>query len=1727
MAKTARIRKSPIKSKPLPPRRAPPAGGPKGPNIGMFALLAALAASGLFYLSVSPQGNNLTGAALTDLDIFSLLYGNLTGAEALVGGPLESASVGCTPPYPGPWVISGTSQVVCEDEDINIDGGISIRDTAKLTLINCTLNFTNASGTDPIFVVAGNAAVIANDTFFDNLTGFTSMDSATINFTRCAMRKGFRPKSEIGLPNLMGNSVNYFKDTYFVGITESTGWTKGLYQNAVYGPQLGIYDNSNNTFINCTLNQRYYIYGNSYTRIMNSRRTITDSSMNFIGVNARVYITDSYFRDGFCVNNNAYVSADNATWHGSIGFGNDVDAVLRNSRAVADLTCRGDSNITLVNTTIGSPSYGWHIVQIDGSKTAWVKNLASGRRLYETINSTTNFTVAYSNTSAVRIILSVVSPSVSHINNSNITSLYIMPGAGDDMTVRDMYVDSRLNASLSSGTTAFSSRINRTILSSISVWARSNAKARVENMTGMYNLFAMDSSRVNASRVNVTEGGFGGIWGVYIGHVTEVSTYWDRCSADFTHFASSETAAPVCNLESVWTPTLAIIARANATINASKVALPPGSYAVKPYFVLFGRNHVNFTLPQSDLSRVDMRYAKPGGVWVPFEGYRLGNGVTPDQGYIYGYVDMPNMAFFYWNGAEWLPKILFPSTEVHKRYYPVWVYDASGDPVVGANASIRNPSGGLVSWDLTDANGEATPYAIFGPTTWSQNFTLNVSWNPTYIFNITITTDTPIIINQETCYDVLGGGVCETEGDCECITSALNDSLNCWTEVRMNSSVVDAPNTCAIFGQGEVLLNCSGYAIDGNGTGDGVRADGRSGIAVKECDITDWQTGICLNDVSSSAFSQNSLFNNTDGMYMESSNSNLIEDTIISNSTNGISAHRSDFLNVTGSTISYAPDGIFLDQCDDFEIGGSLISAAGNGVYAQYCIGGTIDGNNITYNGRGIFLDPCSNTTISGNSIARNVMGIFTAGGGGFDIVGNNVTDSAEFGIVAGTSSRIEGNTIVRNNYTGVLAIGHHIVVDNIASFNGAGGGGSGFGDAGQCGIIVVGYVGTFIGGSYLNLPANGSVISLNTANNNAYAGIGVGHVGGVGSSGGLTITANRAGNNTVGIALLNIIDSDFSGNTASDNTAYGLYMDAASGGNALIGNRACNNSLTDVYDNASANSGDDNTCDTVFQWNDTGAVGCTVDCAGCGNTTCDPGENCATCPDDCGFCCGNDACDYGETCFTCEPDCGPCCGNGVLEPTYGEECDNGTENNETCVPDYAETCYWCDENCSIQTEEGESCGDGIINDGEQCDNASYNDFECAPPYNGTCLWCDEHCRTQQNNGTFCGDGACQTDYEYCWTCEEDCGPCTENCTDGTDNDMDGDIDCNDSECACYPSCFSCGDGNCTCGETYGTCPSDCPVPTTTCRCGDGRCNCGETCHTCEDDCGDCYDCSEPWECDPWGPCVNGTRHRECDCDCGDEDDCHGDHATVQVCGCTSNSQCADANPCTSDSCTGGVCVNTALTGTSCTDGDACTGPDTCQNGACVPGRNICAPPTQDCTASWSCTAWGSCVNGYQTRSCTCACPDNDCAGDRTSRRPCTTPGEVCRLTLRINPAAPRVGDMLSIGVIDQFGEAVLADLTIISPDGKVAKAKSPHSFEVSAAGTWQVVAAKDGCIGDAEEVKASASQMPGGGIIEDIVGAITGQPLLFGLVLLLLAVFLFLLIAKRRKKKEEEFEKI
>jgi hypothetical protein len=121
--------------------------------------------------------------------------------------------------------------------------------------------------------------------------------------------------------------------------------------------------------------------------------------------------------------------------------------------------------------------------------------------------------------------------------------------------------------------------------------------------------------------------------------------------------------------------------------------------------------------------------------------------------------------------------------------------------------------------------------------------------------------------------------------------------------------------------------------------------------------------------------------------------------------------------------------------------------------------------------------------------------------------------------------------------------------------------------------------------------------------------------------------------------------------------------------------------------------------------------------------------------------------------------------------------------------------------------------------------------------------------------------------------------------------------------------------------------------------------------------CSDGNDCTDDW-CDDKVGCVYNVQSGACD----DQNACTlDDQCTQGACGYGKLLACNDGNPCTDDACdpaSGCVHVHNAAP---CSDGDACTMDDTCQDGNCVPGKPFSCDDGEPCTAQ-SCDPETGCV---------------------------------------------------------------------------------------------------------------------------------------------------------------------
>ncbi len=122
---------------------------------------------------------------------------------------------------------------------------------------------------------------------------------------------------------------------------------------------------------------------------------------------------------------------------------------------------------------------------------------------------------------------------------------------------------------------------------------------------------------------------------------------------------------------------------------------------------------------------------------------------------------------------------------------------------------------------------------------------------------------------------------------------------------------VNSSATCIDIRADNIILDCQGYTMTGNGTSTsnqgyfyGINITKRKNITVRNCTITNYTRGIYLNDTNLSFFSNLTIFNNTDqGIYLLRSNNNTFNHSNISyNSARGVyfdGAHYNFFYNNT------------------------------------------------------------------------------------------------------------------------------------------------------------------------------------------------------------------------------------------------------------------------------------------------------------------------------------------------------------------------------------------------------------------------------------------------------------------------------------------------------------------------------------------------------------------------------------------------------------------------------------------------------------------------------------------------------------------------------------------------------------------------------------------------------------------------------------------------------------
>jgi parallel beta-helix repeat protein len=273
-----------------------------------------------------------------------------------------------------------------------------------------------------------------------------------------------------------------------------------------------------------------------------------------------------------------------------------------------------------------------------------------------------------------------------------------------------------------------------------------------------------------------------------------------------------------------------------------------------------------------------------------------------------------------------------------------------------------------------------------------------------------------------------------------------------------------------------IVLDGSGYTLQGNGSSTGVFIKNRKGVTVRNMEVSNFSYGIRLiaedyigMSSSDNNLSGNTLTNNEYGIYIRASYNNVLRNNSMNNnkynfmirggylsdSKNGYPNDIDASNTVNGKPIIYwvseqdktAPsdagyvalvncthitvqnlnlannrDGVLLVSTMDSTVTKNYVTNTVCGIYVYGSSSNAVSENNVTDNNNGIYAQDCSNNNISGNNVDNNQEGIVIQDSSDNNISRNTVNSNNETGINLYDSrgSDVIGNTVTANSDCGI-----------------------------------------------------------------------------------------------------------------------------------------------------------------------------------------------------------------------------------------------------------------------------------------------------------------------------------------------------------------------------------------------------------------------------------------------------------------------------------------------------------------------------------------------------------------------------------------------------------------------------------------------------------------------------------------------------------------------------------
>ncbi|MEK6822592.1 MAG: right-handed parallel beta-helix repeat-containing protein, partial [Nanoarchaeota archaeon] len=225
---------------------------------------------------------------------------------------------------------------------------------------------------------------------------------------------------------------------------------------------------------------------------------------------------------------------------------------------------------------------------------------------------------------------------------------------------------------------------------------------------------------------------------------------------------------------------------------------------------------------------------------------------------------------------------------------------------------------------------------------------------------------------------------------------------------NININFTHQNESCIIFNNDSITLDCDGYTIRGNRTGLAINATNHANITLANCTLTNWTRAVLLDNTTDSRL-QNLVVNITSlPTWLRSGSHNT---------------------NVTNSTFrSGSAGGVLIEDSRDMRIFDNRIWFNSlSGLNMQRSNGSFIVFNNISQNtGSGVVLNDSQSTTVENNSMLADLYGVEIPIGRDILVRNNEVVEPTQMGVSTGNTALPFGQniTIVNNNITDASTFG-------------------------------------------------------------------------------------------------------------------------------------------------------------------------------------------------------------------------------------------------------------------------------------------------------------------------------------------------------------------------------------------------------------------------------------------------------------------------------------------------------------------------------------------------------------------------------------------------------------------------------------------------------------------------------------------------------------------------------